>query len=171
MMWQHGENSSELDKNISLIIGKGEQAKTVLKNSTDLIFSKNNNASATNGVSMIDTEADETEALLNDAITYHLKPVNQKNNPYEFNGFKREKLVDFNEMIKNCKEDLLFYFFYMCCKDDLQIKAYNLLCARNWFYNKELQVWIKPVSDENSSSEQIQYYMFDVNSWEIKRMN
>ena len=40
MMWQHGENTSELDKNISLIIGKGEQAKSVLKNSTDLIFNK-----------------------------------------------------------------------------------------------------------------------------------
>ena len=171
MMWQHRENSSELDKNISLIIGKGEQAKTVLKSSTDLIFSKTSSSSGTCGeISMLDAERDEADKLLNDAITYHLKPVNQVNNPYEFGGLKR--LVDFNDMLKHSKDDLLFYLFYMCCKDELQLKAYNLLSSRNWFYNKELQVWIKPVNEENPSHvDQIKYYMFDVERWEIKRMN
>ena len=190
MMWQHRENTSELDKNIALIIGKGEQAKAVLKNSTDLIFSKspknnsnpsnnnnnnNNNdfSNTNNNISMLASSSiiedrDEAEQLLNDAITYHLKPVNQTNYPYEFNGFKRERLSDFNEMLKNCKDDLLFYLFYMCCKNDLQVRAYNLLCARNWLYNKELQVWIKQVSDESG---QMQYFMFDVDHWEIRRMN
>jgi hypothetical protein len=175
MMWQHRENTSELDKNISLIIGKGEQAKAVLKNSTDLIFSKSNknNTNSSNDISMLTGSAedrDETEQLLNDAITFHLKPVNQQNYPYEFNGFKRERLNDFNEMLKNCKDDLLFYLFYMCCKNDLQVRAYELLCSRNWLYNKELQVWIKPVNDDTCHG-QIQYFMFDVDHWEIRRMN
>ena len=175
MMWQHRENTSELDKNISLIIGKGEQAKAVLKNSTDLIFSKSNknNTNSSNDISMLTgstEDRDETEKLLNDAITFHLKPVDQQNYPYEFNGFKRERLNDFNEMLKNCKDDLLFYLFYMCCKNDLQVRAYELLCSRNWLYNKELQVWIKPVNDDTCHG-QIQYFMFDVDHWEIRRMN
>jgi hypothetical protein len=180
MLWQHKETTSELDKNISIIIGKGEQAKTVLKKSTDLIF-KNKQQD----IQMLDlTERDETEQLLNDAITYHLKPVNSHNNsnantgganPYGFYGLNREKLVDFSEMIKTCKDDLLFYFFYMCCKDDLQMKAYDLLCARNWFYHKEHQIWIKQVNVEgglvDSTSNQVQLFMFDANTWEIRRMN
>ena len=187
MMLNHKENNNELDDNISLILGKGDLAKSLVQQSSDSLNSNKDGQSESiffglipnsENVEQVQAKAEKTDkdSQSDGGMTYHLSPASQKSNPYEFavSGI-RDKLMDINELIKNSNDDLLFYLFYFVCKDEIQAKAFHLLGARNWIYNQELKLWIKSVKgkDASDSNEQAttQHYMFDVELWEIKKMN
>ena len=189
MMLNHKEKNNELDDNISLILGKGDLAKSLVQQSSDLLNSNKDGQSESiffglipnsENVEQAQAKAEKTDkdSQSDDkgGMTYHLSPASQKSNPYEFavSGI-RDKLMDINELIKNSNDDLLFYLFYFVCKDEIQAKAFHLLSARNWIYNQELKLWIKSVKGKDASDSNehatTQHYMFDVELWEIKKMN
>ena len=82
----------------------------------------------------------------------------------------RDKLMDESElMLKNCSDELLFYLFYTCCRDELQAKAYAALSARNWSYKREAREWTKTCVSGNGAESR--HYVFDANTWQMLESN
>jgi hypothetical protein len=177
MMYKHKDDApNELDRNISVIIGKGNQVQSLVQETNKTIANINDNNESNQFVlynidSLSSTKSD------------HLIKTNKLTNEYNITSIK-DKLLNLNDLLKSSKDDLLFYLFYMCCMDDLQTKAYNLLVSRNWHFNKEHKLWIKQQSssslnessDESNSSSLSNdnnnlYYMFDVSTWQIKKLS
>jgi hypothetical protein len=169
IMVNHRDDQSQFDEDVSVVIGKGQtsfrflqKSQTLFQNNNESVL-KNQNQSSNECLSIDDSDLlapFQNASLLDD---------------YKISS-NRLKLIDPNDLLHtHVNEDLLFYLFYMCCQDELQHKAYTILCAKNWIYNKELKVWFKPVS--NNSNQQTyelnsnHYFVFDVNAWEIKLVN
>jgi CCR4-NOT transcriptional regulation complex NOT5 subunit len=176
IMINHRDDQSQYDEDVSVMIGKGQTSFRFLQKSQTLFQNKNESVLSNQNKSPNECSSND-DSDLNNSI---LAPFQNASllDDYKISS-SRLKLIDPNELLHtHFNEDLLFYLFYMCCQDELQHKAYTILCAKNWIYNKELKVWFKPVNtgpaninqqayDLNSS----QYFVFDVNAWEIKLVN
>ncbi|CAF0715055.1 unnamed protein product [Brachionus calyciflorus] len=135
------------DSNLSMVIGKGEEARLL---------------------SQPVRENFEYDSILSEPpaqIVNHLEPISNSNDVYDLSSIK-DGLLDVNMILKNSQEDLLFYLFYMCCMGDQQLLASTLLTSKGWFFNKELNLWLKQNLQDASS-----YFMFDVKSWSIKQIS
>ncbi|RNA23370.1 NOT2 NOT3 NOT5 family [Brachionus plicatilis] len=135
---------NESNKDLSLIMGQGDESNTI----TQSVSPKSENDSVLN--------------IPNINAVNHLEPVSTKNGVYNLAEI-RKKLPDVNSILKNAHDDLLFYFFYMCSADCYQILASKLLTAKGWFFNKELNSWLKS-NPQNKKS----YLVFDYHSWTIQ---
>lgn len=132
---------NDSNSNLSMIIGKGEEAKNLTQ-------------SVPENFEYDSILVDSKHQMLN-----HLEQMNQPNHVYNLSSIKHE-LLDVNSVVKKCQEDLLFYFFYFCCMSEQQLLASSLLTSKGWFFNKELNLWLKQNFQDINS-----YFMFDVQSW------
>jgi hypothetical protein len=183
MMYKHKDDApNELDRNISVIIGKGHQVQSIVQETNKTIASGSNTNEANQSVLHMDNNESSTTTdknSLHSARSDHLTKIAKLPNEYNISSIK-DKLFNLNDLLKSSKDDLLFCLFYMCCMDDLQTRAYNLLVSRNWTFHNEYKLWIKPSNsieslDESSSSlnknDNNLYCMFDVNTWQVKKFS
>lgn len=177
MMYKHRDDSqNELDNNISIIIGKGQTAKSILNQANKSIVQASQEYSQ-----QLEQREEKQQSSKQKTSSASLQ---LPNNEYNMQSIK-DKLPNMTEILEASKDDLLFNLFYVCCDlNDLQSTAYSLLVARNWVYNKDLKLWIKQCknnelnanggsSSPSTSTSNLQdlYYVFDVNSWQVKKIN
>lgn len=148
MMLKHNDS----DKNVSILVGKGDEAHSLTQSLRNSLRSES---------VLIDSE--------NEPLTDHLKRLEKPSEAYNFMAIK-DNLPDSDLVLQNSNEDLLFYLFYMCCKSELQVKAASILSSRNWFFDKELNLWLKQ-ADSNSDLANRFYFMFEIGSWSLKKVS
>lgn len=182
LMLTRKEDSSEVDQNISVILGKGNQVRSLLQRSVSC-FSKQYYQSI-----FIDPP-NSNPSDYNNSMHLVGAPLKMPPEYLGINSRIKEKLINFNELLNNCQEDILFFLFYVCCQDELQLKASATLNSRSWLFHKNLRLWIKPINQSNLAylhdnftqmrkfidpSEEFNvnhaFYVFDVESWEVKKM-
>jgi CCR4-NOT transcription complex subunit 2 len=66
--------------------------------------------------------------------------------------------------------ETLFYMFFAMPRDVLQVAAAQELYRREWRYQAELKLWMKPRSPQEQMQGQpsVQYVYFDSNSWDTR---
>jgi hypothetical protein len=182
LMLTRKEDSSEADQNISVILGKGNLVRSLLQRSVSCFSNQYYQ-------SIFIDPPNSNPFDYNDSM--HLVGAPLKMPPEYLGIYSRikEKLINFNELLNNCQEDVLFFLFYVCCQDELQLKASATLNSRSWLFHKSLRSWIKPANQSNSTylndnftqmkkiidandefNAKNIFFVFDVESWEIKKM-
>lgn len=72
------------------------------------------------------------------------------------------------------QQDTLFYIFYSMPGDEAQLFAADELASRNWWFHKELKMWLRhvPNTDATAKSDRFErssFYVFDTSTWEVVR--
>jgi len=86
-------------------------------------------------------------------------------------------LPDIYQNISKMATDLLFFLFYMSCKDALQVMIGNELFNRGWRYHKTEKLWVARLPNVNPTTrdrlyEEGEYQYFNKDTWtrDRKRM-
>lgn len=135
---------NESNKDLSLIMGQGEESNTIVQSiSSNLQY----------------------ESIITSSTSYtinHLELTEKDGDIYNLSDI-RSKLPDANLILENSHDDLLFYLFYENSSEFNQLLATKLLNSRGWFLNKESNSWFK-----NSSQDKNSYLVFDINTWSVQ---